>query len=813
MPEKPKKSDGPNIIEEDISKEMRTAYLDYAMSVITSRALPDVRDGLKPVHRRILYAMRGLRLTANMKTRKSSAVVGDVMGKYHPHGNMAIYDAVAKLVQEFSTRYPLIIGQGNFGSIDGDPPAAERYTEVKLSPLAEDLLLDIDKETVGFRDNYENTLKEPVVLPALAPNLLLNGGLGIAVGMATNIPPHNMREVCDALIHLVNNPEATNVDLLRFVKGPDFPLGGIVYDKRAIENAYATGRGGIVVRGEAEITETDKQTSIIISSLPFRVNKADFVEKIGFLVRDKKVEGIKDLRDESTDEIRVVIDLKPSANPARLLALLYKHTQLQEMFHYNMVALVDGVPKTLSLYDLFQNHIDHRREVIRRRAVFNLAGAMAREHILAGLHRALDEIDKVISTIRASKDAKSAHAALRKVFTFSDKQATAILEMRLQKLAGLERREIEDELKTVRARIKELNALLKSPKKIDETVVEEIEKLAGTFADKRRTVIRAQPVNEMSDEELEPDEQTVVVLTSNGYVKRTAPVEYRSQRRGGVGSRDLNTREEDGIRILLHTSTRDSLLFFTNHGKIYSLKTYELPEGKRSTRGKSIANFLQISGDEVVTSVVPVSTCASLLFVTRLGVVKKVPLTIFSHIRRSGIVACRLEKGDTLVSVIPVFGGESKDEKTSVVITTKLGQAIHFNAGDIRSMGRSARGVKGMTLRKNDEVVSAVGVRSKNTMLLTVTARGYGKMTPSSEYKKQKRGGKGIRVMAITDTTGPLVVSLAVTDKTTDVVAMSDKGQSIRFRLSEVPRRGRATRGVRIMNPREGDSVATIVQV
>lgn len=809
--EEPKKSElHSNIIEEDISKEMRTAYLDYAMSVITSRALPDVRDGLKPVARRVLFAMKGLRLTANAKTRKSSAVVGDVMGKYHPHGNASIYDAISKLIQNFSSRYPLIIGQGNFGSIDGDPPAAERYTEVKLSSLAEELLRDIDKETVRFRANYENTLQEPTVLPAPIPNLLLNGTLGIAVGMATSIPSHNAGEVCSALIHLTENPEATNTDLLKYIRGPDFPLGGIAYNRKAIEQAYSTGRGGVIVQGEAEVIETNKQTSIVITSLPIRVNKSDFVAKIGALVRDKKIEGVKDLRDESTDEIRVVIDLKTSANPARILAILYKNTQLQDTFHYNIVALVDGVPQTLSLRTLLQHHIDHRREIITRRATFDLTKASVREHILTGLHRALDEIDKIIKTIRASKDAKSAHSALKKTFEFSNAQATAILEMRLQKLAGLERKEIEDELKKIKALIKELEILLKSKKKIDETVVEEVQQMSEIFSDKRRTTIKENQVSQISDEDLIMDEETVVVMTNGGYVKRTASSEYRTQRRGGVGSKDLNTKEEDDIFLLLHASTRDTLFFFTNRGRVFSLKTHELPEGKRATRGKSIANFLQIGGDEVVTSIVPVSLCEHLLFVTRMGVVKKIKLDAFSNIRKTGIIACNLEKDDTLVSVLPI---PAKNKEYSVVLATTQGKGVHFNASDLRAMGRSARGVKGITLQKGDEMASAVGVTSQETLLLTITQHGYGKMTPAKEYRKQKRGGKGIRMMAITEKTGLLVSMLAITNQEVDVVTMSEKGQAIRFRLEEVRKTGRATQGVRIMKPRKDDAVSTIVQI
>ena len=794
------------IIEEDIIKEMQTAYLDYAMSVITSRALPDVRDGLKPVHRRVLYAMRGLHLNASSKTRKSAAVVGEVMGKYHPHGNIAIYDAVAKLVQDFSTRYPLIIGQGNFGSIDGDSPAADRYTEVKLSALAEQLLADIEKETVLFRPNYENTLTEPVVLPSLAPNLLLNGTLGIAVGMATNMPPHNVNEVCDAVVHLLDTPDATNKDLLAHIKGPDFPLGGIVYDKKAIESAYSTGRGGVVVQGDTEVVEDAKgHTSIVISSIPYRVNRADLLIKIASLVQEKKIEGIKNLRDESAGDTRIVVELKSSAHPSRILSLLYKHTQLQTVYHYNMVALVDGSPQTLSLRAVVQYHIDHRREVIKKRTEYLLKKAQAREHILEGLTKALVDIDAVVNTIRKSKDGVHAHSELQKTFSFSPLQATAILEMRLQKLAGLERLEVENELKDIQKKIKELKALLKSKEKVSAVIREEMVSLKKAFGDDRRTSINPAPVGEMSDQEMIPDEKTVIVITENGYIKRTPIDEYRAQKRGGSGSKDLNTKEEDAIRILLNVSLKENIFFFTNYGNVYTLCAYDIAEGKRSTKGKSVANFLSLAQDEKVTSVVPVKDSTYLLFATKKGVIKKTESKNFAKVRKTGVKAIGLSENDSVVSVIGV-----SDE--NVMLATYKGKAIHFETKKLRSIGRTGRGVKGITLDSGDTVVSAVRT-TKGYLLLATTENGYGKMTAVSEYKTQTRGGKGIRVMSVTEKTGSVASILALKSKEDDLLAMSKKGQAIRFNLSEVPKQGRTTQGVRIMNLHKDDSLSTIVHI
>ena len=813
----PAKQAGARVVEQSISSEMKESYLDYAMSVITSRALPDVRDGLKPVHRRILYTMHQMGLSSNARYRKSAAVVGDVMGKYHPHGDSAIYDALAKLAQDFNTRYTLVDGQGNFGSIDGDPPAAMRYTEAKMDKLSGELLRDIEKDTVDFKPNYDATKLEPAVLPAAVPQLLLNGTLGIAVGMATNIPPHNLREVCDATVHLIENPKATTDDLLQFVHGPDFPVGGIAFNKKDIEQAYATGRGGVVVRGVAEITEDKKGAAhIIITSIPFRVNKAELLIKIADLVRDKKIDGIKDIRDESTDDIRVVIDLKGSGHPQNILNYLYKHTQLEETFHYNMVALVDGVPQTLSLKSVLEAFIKHRVEVITRRARFDLAKAEAREHILLGLKKALDHIDEIIKLIKKALDVSSAHAALMKQFAFSEIQATAILEMRLQKLAGLERKKIEDELKDIQALIKALKTLLASEKKILGVVRDELVAVAEKFGDERRTKIVTQPVKSLSLEDLVPDEESVMVLTKGGYIKRTSPDEFRKQKRGGVGVIDLNTKEEDFVTTMLTASTHSDLLFFTDRGKAYQMKMYELPEGRRATKGKSIMNFISLDQNERVTSVLPISSTYKkgewhLMMVTKEGVVKKVNATSFQEVRRSGLIAIKLATGDELISTH--FVGE----KDTVSIVTAKGQSIRFNEKDVRAMGRSAAGVRAIKLSKGDNIIGA-GVARSTTMqkpeLMVLSETGYGKKTPLSEYKVQKRGGSGIKTANVSAKTGDLITAAVVDAKEEgELVAISQKGQVIRIDQNEIPTLGRQTQGVRVMKLRAGDKIASFICV
>ena len=823
----PKKSPAPEpnestaergIVVQSIADEMETAYLDYAMSVITSRALPDVRDGLKPVHRRILYSMRLNGLTSTAKFKKSATVVGDVLGSFHPHGDSAVYESMVKLTQDFSTRYPLVIGQGNFGSIDGDSAAAYRYTEAKMSKIAEELLRDLEKDTVNWRPNFDGTKKEPTVLPAAAPNLLLLGSLGIAVGMATNIPPHNLREVSAAVAHLIDNPEASTDDLLKFVKGPDFPMGAIAFNQKDIAHAYANGRGGVVVRGEAEIIEDKRGAfAIIITSIPFRVNKADLQEKIADLVREKRIEGIREMRDESTNDIRVVIELKTGAQPQTVLNKLYKHTQLEDTFHYNMVALVDGIPQTLSLKVILQEYIKHRAEVIRRRTQYDLTKAEDHEHVLFGLKKALDHIDAIIKLIRASKDVPTAHAALMKEFKFSIIQAQAILDMRLQKLAGLERKKIEDELQELQKLIKELEAILKSKAEMMGIVKSELLELAEKFGDDRRTKIVKGGVKQLNPEDLVPDEESVIVLTAGGYVKRTNPSEYKVQKRGGVGVIDLNTKEEDVVTTLLTTSAHSDLLFFTNMGKVYKSKMYEIPEGKKATKGKSIMNFLPLTSEERVTSVLAVRKEEwdgewGLMMFTKDGVAKKSDASSFKDVRRSGLIAITLKDKDSLIAARFVGKGDE------LSLVTRGGQSIRFKEADVREMGRTAAGVTAMKIGKNDEIVSAdvLPKGAKDREILIVTEDGYGKSTPASEYKVQNRGGSGIKTVKVTDKTGKVVCGIVISPEERlegELVIMSKKGQVIKLPLKDVPKLGRDTQGVRVMKMRAGDQIASVVFV
>ncbi len=804
-----------NIIDQSIVGEMRQSYIDYAMTVITSRALPDVRDGLKPVHRRILYAMRQTGLTPTAKFRKSATVVGEVLGSYHPHGDTSVYDAMVKLAQDFATRYMLVQGQGNFGSIDGDPPAAYRYTEAKMSRLAEEMLKDLEKDTVNWAPNFDATKQEPTVLPAAVPNLLLNGTLGIAVGMATNIPPHNLREVLAATTHLIDNPTATVDDLLEHVKGPDFPLGAIAFNQTDIRHAYTTGRGGVVVRGEADIVEEKKGTSIIITSIPFRVNKADLITRIADLVRDKKLEGVKDLRDESAADLRVVVELKGTAHPQAVLNNLYKHTELESTFHYNMLALVDGVPQTLSLKGMLSEFVAHRREVVKRRTEYELRKAQEREHILMGLSKALDHIDEVIATIRKSADTPTASTNLQKKFGFTIIQATAILEMRLQKLSGLERKKIEEELAEIQKLITRLKKILSSEKNILAVVREELVAISEKYGDDRRTKIVKGGVKNISVQDLVPDEESVLVLTAGGYVKRTNPDEYKVQKRGGVGVIDMSTKEEDVVTHFLACSTHSDLLFFTDHGKAYQMKMYELPEGRRATKGKSIMNFIQLAADEKVTSVLPVPKGAerealSVFFVTAEGVVKKVEAKNFADVRRSGIIAIALKGADKLVSAHLAGDGDS------ISIVTSKGQSIRFDETDVRAMGRTAAGVRGMSVKKGDKIVSAevVSGADTNASLLVIMNKGYGKKTSLSEYKIQGRGGSGIKTAEVTAKTGEIIGAKVLSgdaEKEQEIVVISKKGQVIRCSAGEIPSLSRATQGVRIMKMREGDSIASMV--
>lgn len=801
------------VVSRSIVTEMKESFINYAMSVITDRALPDVRDGLKPVHRRILYSMNEKGLTASAKSRKSATVVGDVLGSYHPHGDSSVYEAMVKLAQDFSTRYPLIIGQGNFGSIDGDGAAAYRYTEAKMSKLASELLKDIDKDTVDFKANYDGTKYEPTVLPAAVPNLLLNGTLGIAVGMATNIPPHNLGEVVDACVHLIDNTEATTEDLLQFVQGPDFPTGGIIFNQKEIHHAYATGRGGVVTRGVADIVENKAGNfQIIISEIPFRVNKADLITKIADLVREKKIEGIKSLRDESTKDIRIAIDLKTGSQPQKILNSLYKHTQLEDTFHFNIVALVDGVPRTLSLKSILEEFLIHRSIVVKRRTQFDLKKAEEREHILLGLKKALDHIDEIIKLIRASKSVDDARASLIKEFKFSVLQANAILEMKLSKLAGLERQKVLDELKEVQALIESLKEILSSSKKILAIVKSELKEIRDKYADPRRTRVIKGGAKILSVEDMIADEENALVLTSGGYIKRTNPDEYKKQKRGGVGVVDLDTKEEDFVTHFLTASTHSDLLFFTDKGKAYQIKMYDIPEGKRATKGKSIMNFIALSDDEKVTSILPMSKESkniegALCMVTEQGVAKKVRALSFHDVRSSGIIAIKLSAGDRLISVSLV----TKDDDVSIV--TMNGQSIRFKESDIREMGRNAGGVRGIKLDKGDKVVGAHEIKSdwKSAHLLVISANGYGKRTKLSEYKVQGRGGSGVLTSNVTAKTGKVISSQVVTEAEEEVVAISKKSQVVRVDLKEIPVLGRQTQGVRIMKLREGDSLASLI--
>ncbi len=810
--------EGSGILARSITQEMRESFLDYAMSVITDRALPDIRDGLKPVHRRILYSMHEKGLTSSAKFRKSATVVGDVLGNYHPHGDVAVYDSLVKMAQPFSFRYPLILGQGNFGSVDGDPPAAYRYTEAKMSRLSSEILRDIEKETVDWRPNFDATKREPTLLPTAVPNLLLNGTLGIAVGMATNIPPHNINEVVDATIHLIEDEEATTEDLLTHIKGPDFPTGGIAFGEKDIQHAYTTGKGGIVTRGEAEIIETKNGAyQIVITSIPYRVNKATLQESIANHVREKKLEGIKEMRDESTDDVRIVIELKNNANPQAVLNYLYKHTQLEESFHFNMVALVHGVPQTLSLKSILSEFILHREIIVRRRTEFDLQKAKDREHILLGLKKALDHIDQIIKLIRASKDVASAHAALMKEFKFSEKQATAILEMRLQKLAGLERKKIEDELKEVQLLIEKLQDILSSKKKIMAVVKDELKEIREKYADERRTKIVKSQAKSLSLEDLVPDEESILVLTSGGYVKRTRPEEYRKQKRGGVGVVDLDTKEEDFVTHFLTATTHSDLLFFTDMGKAYQIKMYELPEGKRATKGKSIMNYLQLEQNEKVSSVLAMpkeikkSSNLSLMMITKDGVGKKVAAASFHDVRRSGLIAIKLNSGDSLMSTVFVEKGDS------IMVVTADGQSIRFDEDDIREMGRNAAGVRAIRLdeKSKDVVIAAVAIKKdqKDASILVVSGNGYGKRTDIDEYKLQGRGGSGIKTAQVTGKTGKIITASLIIDLETELVAISKKSQVIRVDTKEIPSLGRQTQGVRIMKLRDGDGIASAVHL
>jgi len=805
-----------------ITNEMKKSYLDYAMSVIVSRALPDVRDGLKPVHRKILYAMWGLGLRSGAKFRKSATVVGEVLGKYHPHGDSAVYDSMVRLAQDFSLRYPLVKGQGNFGSMDGDRAAAMRYTEAKMSAISEELLNDLEKNTVDFSPNFDGSQKEPKVLPAKLPNLLLNGSMGIAVGMATNIPPHNLRELTDAIVHLIDNPDATVEDLMKYVKGPDFPTGGVIYNNKDILQAYATGKGGIVARGSAEVIEGKGDSfKIVISEIPYQVNKASLVEKIADLVKNKKLEGIKDLRDESDKEgVRIVIDLKKDAYPKKIINSLYKNTQLQMTYHVNMLGLIDGLqPKVLTLKMALEEYIKHRDEVVRRRTQFDLDKARARAHILEGLMIALNNIDAVIKTIKASKDKEVAKVNLIKKFKLSEKQAIAILEMRLQNLANLERLKIETELKEKKKLIKELEEILKSKTKVKNIIKDEIKALVDKFGDERRTKIITHGVKEFSTEDLVPNEETVVFMTRDGYIKRVAPDTFRVQGRGGKGVIGLTTKEEDTIEFMFTTQTHSDILFFTTRGRVFQLKGYEIPQASRTAKGQAIVNFLQLPQSEGITSVLPLDKITNskfLFFATEKGLVKKVKIDAFSNVRRSGLIAIKIKEDDRLIWAKPTSGSDH------IQLITAGGQAVRFEEKNVRDMGRTAAGVRGIRLKDKDIIVGMGVIKTdkekiKRYQIVSIMEQGFGKRTPLNLYKVQGRGGSGIKTAKVTTKTGILVNAYVVDSeamKDKDLIIISEKGQVIRLPFKSVNQAGRDTQGVRLMRFKDqGDQVACVTWI
>ena len=799
-------------VQRSVEDEMETSYLQYSMSVIVARALPDVRDGLKPVHRRILYVMDKNGMRAGGRHTKSAQIVGEVMGKYHPHGDTAIYDSMVRLAQPFSTRYMLVDGQGNFGSMDGDPPAAYRYTEARMTRASEALVEDIDKDTVNFRDNFDGSLQEPEVLPAKLPNLLLNGQVGIAVGMATNIPPHNLNELCDATIAQIDNPEITLDEIMEHIKGPDFPTGGIIYGRDSIRQAFATGRGGVVVRGIANIEETNKgRTRIIISEIPYAVNKAGLVEKIADLVHEKKISGISDIRDETArGVVRIVIDLKKDAYPKKLLNQLYKLTPLQTAFHYNMLALIDGIqPRVLGVQDIIAEHIKHRQNVVRRRTEFELRKAKDRAHILEGLKIALDHIDEVIKTIRASQTSEIAQNALMVQFSLSEIQAKAILAMQLRALAGLERQKIEDELAELLKIIAKLESILGDEKEILKIIKAELRDMKERFGDERRTQVVANELNKLSDEDLVPDEQVVVTLTANNYIKRSSILDYKKQGRGGKGRRGMATREEDVIEHVVNASTHDFLLFFTNKGRVFRLKTYEVPAVGLNAKGVAIVNLLQLQPEEEVSSVINVSKLTkdgNMMMCTVRGVVKKTPFEQYQNVRNSGLITINLDEGDELKWVRMTNGNNE------TVISTSQGQAIRFHEKDVRPMGRASRGVRGIRLRAGDQVIG-MDIVEDNSSIFVISEFGYGKRTKVSQFTAHARGGVGIRSAIVNKKTGTLMGVKTLTENANEVIIISNAGQTIRLGLKDIPELGRATQGVRIMRLNDGDSVASLALI
>lgn len=814
-----------NIQRREITEELRESYLDYAMSVIIARALPDVRDGLKPVQRRILYAMNELGLTANAKTRKSAAVVGDVLGKYHPHSDIAVYDALVRMAQDFSLRYPLVKGQGNFGSIDGDPPAAMRYTEIKLTPLAEEILQDLEKETVDFIPNYDGTRTEPKYLPAKLPQLILNGTMGIAVGMATTILPHNLKEVADALIYLVDHSRASVEDLMNFIQGPDFPTGGIIFGKQNILEAYASGKGKIICRAKAEITE-NKTKEIIITEIPYQVNKSELITQIAHLVEEKRIEEIKDLRDESNKEgLRIVIELKNDVIPKRVLNQLFKFTALEKNFHLNMLALTENglQPQVLSIKDILEEHIAHRKDIVKRRTEYLLKKARERAHILEGLSKALGDIDNIIKLIKSSENKEDAQKKLIAKYRFSETQVNAILEMKLQSLAKLERKKVEEELTEKQKLIKEYTLILKEPKRISDIIKQEIRELKEKYGDERRTAKLIQLPEAITEEQLIPSQETLIALSQNGYIKRINPNVFRGQKRGGKGVIGYEAKSEDDILIhLVSCNTRDEILFFTDRGRLFILRAFEIAEASRTSRGKTIQNYLNLNPQEkviVLLNYTPKQSDSSsgyLLMATERGIVKKSLLKEYKNIRRGGIIALKLIKDDKLI------GAALCDKEDEVILITNKGQSIRFSEKETRAMSRSASGVIGIKLSDNDHVVSLIVVRQKiekvkqprstslrGKQIFVISENGFGKRTNLQEYRKQKRGGYGTKTMKITSKTGNLIKSCLIKEEES-LMAVSQKGQIIKAPIVSISILRRSTQGVRIMKLDKEDKISGI---
>lgn len=794
-----------------VEKVMEDSFFRYSMSVIIDRALPDVRDGLKPVHRRILYSMNVNNNRSTAKFVKSALIVGDVMGKYHPHGDSAIYNAMVRLAQPWSLRYPLVQGQGNFGSMDGDEPAAMRYTEARMAKLADEMLVDIEKETIDFRDNYDGSRQEPVVLPAKVPNLLLNGQIGIAVGMATNIPSHNLGELVDATIELIDNEHVTIDDLLKHVKGPDFPTGAVVYGGAPMKQAYQTGRGSVTMRAVADIVETKKgRHQIVVTEMPYGVNKASLVEKIAELVKDKKLNGISDLRDESArGKVRVVVELKKDAYPKKLLNQLYKLTALQTSFNFNMLALIDGVqPRVLGLQEMLSEFVKHRQKVVRRRTEYELRKAKERAHILEGYKIALDHIDEVIKTIRASKTQDEAEKALIAKFKLSEIQAKAILAMQLRRLTGLEREAIENELTELLALIEKLEGILADEQEILNIIKTELLEMKEKYGDERRSQIINHELGKFSDEELIPEEDSVILLTTENYIKRTLLSEYRRQNRGGKGKRGMTTKDEDIINHLVPASTHDFLLFFTNKGRVFRLKAYEVPAASLQAKGVAAVNLLQLQPEEKITSIIRHEKDAKddgyLFMATSKGTIKKTPLKDYANIRTNGLIAIKLDDGDELKWIQKTTG------EHDVIISTSAGQAIRFNEKDARPMGRAARGVRGVRLRPNDHVVGMDIVSDDGRSLLVISENGYGKATKVTNFPSHKRGGIGIKAAVVTAKTGPIIDVRTLEENASEVLMISTKGQTIRVGLKDIPTLGRTTQGVRIMRLGEGDAIASL---